>query len=159
VWKSRRIARQSSQVCKRPHHAGFQRSFQATSPAGGGPWRRTARHGLACRRKPARERATIRIHQQSLLVETTGPGFYEIAGEITAIVTAAAITTGLGTVFCRHTSASLLIQENADPDVRRDLLAFFRRLVPEGDRHFVHYLFELRIAPHRRTLVTSVIGI
>ena len=46
--------------------------------------------------------------------------------------------TGLFTAFCRHTSASLVIQENADPDVQRDLAAFFRRLVPDGDPLFVH---------------------
>ncbi len=51
---------------------------------------------------------------------------------------ASGLQTGLLTVFVRHTSASLLIQENADPDVQRDLLAFFRRLVPEGDALYVH---------------------
>lgn len=50
----------------------------------------------------------------------------------------AGIATGLLTVYCRHTSASLLIQENADPDVLRDLEAFFRRLVPDGDPLFIH---------------------
>lgn len=51
---------------------------------------------------------------------------------------AASVGTGLLTIFCRHTSASLLVQENADPDVQRDLIAFFRRLVPAGDPLFIH---------------------
>ena len=51
---------------------------------------------------------------------------------------AAAIATGLATVFVRHTSCSLVVQESADPDVQRDLLAFFKRLVPDGDPLFVH---------------------
>lgn len=64
---------------------------------------------------------------------TRGPGLYELTGEIEAFVGAAGIDMGLLTVFVRHTSCSLLIQENADPDVRRDLDAFFRRLVPPAD--------------------------
>ena len=54
------------------------------------------------------------------------------------VVEDAGIMTGLAHVFCRHTSASLLIQENADPDVQLDLAAFFRRLVPDGDPLFLH---------------------
>ena len=54
-------------------------------------------------------------------------------GPVRAWVSEQAIATGLLTVWCRHTSASLIVQENADVDVRADLLAFFRRVVPEGD--------------------------
>ena len=64
--------------------------------------------------------------QKTLTRMTGGPGLYEITGEIDAFIR-------LLTVFVRHTSCSLLIQENADPDVRRDLEAFFRRLVPPAD--------------------------
>jgi secondary thiamine-phosphate synthase enzyme len=71
---------------------------------------------------------------QTVLVHATkGPGLYELTGEIGAFVAAAGVNVGLLTVFVRHTSCSLLIQENADPDVRRDLEAFFRRLVPPAD--------------------------
>lgn len=80
----------------------------------------------------------MKQHQQTLTVSTRGQDLVEITREIRAVVDAAAISMGLVTLFCRHTSASLLIQENADPDVRRDLLAFFRRLVPEGDPLYVH---------------------
>ena len=65
-----------------------------------------------------------------LSVSTRGRGFYEITDEITAWVRAQHLRTGLLTIFIQHTSASLTIQENADPDVRRDLDEFFRRLVP-----------------------------
>jgi secondary thiamine-phosphate synthase enzyme len=71
---------------------------------------------------------------QTVLVHMTkGPGLYELTGEIEDFVAAADIDMGLLTVFVRHTSCSLLIQENADPDVRRDLDTFFRRLVPPAD--------------------------
>ena len=81
---------------------------------------------------------TPRQHQVELTVATGGEGLYEITRQVGAAVADARLTTGLCTVFCRHTSASVLIQENADPDVQRDLMAFFRRLVPEGDPLFVH---------------------
>ena len=62
---------------------------------------------------------------------TTGQGLTEITAALRQWVAAQAIDTGLLTLWCRHTSASLLVQENADSDVRADLVAFFRRLVPE----------------------------
>jgi secondary thiamine-phosphate synthase enzyme len=80
----------------------------------------------------------MRQRQHTLTVHTRGAGLYDVTLEVTRVVADAGIATGLATVFCRHTSASLLIQENADPDVQRDLLAFFKRLVPEGDPLFVH---------------------
>jgi secondary thiamine-phosphate synthase enzyme len=67
-----------------------------------------------------------------LTVTTAGQGLVEVTGAIRQWVAAQGAGTGLLTIWCRHTSASLLVQENADPDVRADLLAFFRRLVPEG---------------------------
>lgn len=80
----------------------------------------------------------MKQHQATLTVTTHGQALTEITQEVARIVAAAGIEIGLVTVFIRHTSASLLIQENADPDVQRDLTAFFRRLVPDGDRLFVH---------------------
>ncbi len=71
-------------------------------------------------------------------VETDGRGFYEITDLAAIELTTARLRDGLCTLQIRHTSASLLIQENADPDVRRDLEAFMSRLVPDGDELFVH---------------------
>lgn len=82
--------------------------------------------------------------QKSVTVPTRGQGLYEFTDEATAFVRGAGVEEGLLTVFVRHTSCSLLIQENADPDVRRDLDQFFRRLVPPSDdpamRWIVHTL-------------------
>jgi secondary thiamine-phosphate synthase enzyme len=76
--------------------------------------------------------------QQTLRLETSGPGLVEFTEKAAQIVGASGVTTGVAHLFCRHTSASLLIQENADPDVQRDLIAFFKRLVPDGDPLFIH---------------------
>ncbi|HUB13194.1 MAG TPA: secondary thiamine-phosphate synthase enzyme YjbQ [Acetobacteraceae bacterium] len=70
-----------------------------------------------------------------LTVTTEGQGLVEITGPVRHWVTLQRATTGLLTLWCRHTSASLLVQENAAPDVRADLLAFFRRIVPEGTQY------------------------
>ena len=70
--------------------------------------------------------------QSHLTVETSGQGLYEVTSAVEALAREAAFSIGLLTVFVRHTSCSLLIQENADPDVRRDLAAFFARLVPSA---------------------------
>ena len=72
-----------------------------------------------------------------LAVTTDGQDLVEVTGPIRQWVAAQRAGTGLLTIWCRHTSASLLVQENADPDVRADLLAFFRRVVPEGT-HYRH---------------------
>jgi secondary thiamine-phosphate synthase enzyme len=73
----------------------------------------------------------------TLHVPTSGQALYDITRQIRAWAEAQGIGTGLLTVWCRHTSASLIVQENADPDVQHDLLEFFRRTVPEG-RHYRH---------------------
>jgi secondary thiamine-phosphate synthase enzyme len=73
-----------------------------------------------------------------IAVSTSGRGLVEVTDPIARWVVGETIATGLLTVFCRHTSASLLIQENADPDVRTDLEAFFRRLVPEQTGLYIH---------------------
>ncbi len=73
-----------------------------------------------------------------LAIVTPGKGLVEITEPVRNWIAAQAMATGLLTLFCRHTSASLLIQENADPDVRQDLESFFERLVPEGRGLYVH---------------------
>lgn len=74
----------------------------------------------------------------TLSLRTVGQNLYEFTDQVARWTQASGIRRGLLTVYVRHTSASLLIQENADPDVKRDLLAFLRRLVPEGDPLYVH---------------------
>ncbi|MCP3905195.1 MAG: YjbQ family protein [Planctomycetes bacterium] len=76
------------------------------------------------------------IHR--LTVQTDGPGMYEFTPELAAIVADTGVDEGLCTVFVRHTSASLVIQENADPSARHDLERWLERLVPEGDPDFTH---------------------
>jgi secondary thiamine-phosphate synthase enzyme len=71
-------------------------------------------------------------------VSTRGKGLYEITRQVAGWANGCGIRTGLLTAFVRHTSASLTIQENADPDVVRDLDDFFTRLVPEDDRRYRH---------------------
>ncbi len=74
----------------------------------------------------------------SLTVDTRGQGFYEVTPAVQVFVREQAIRTGLLTLFCRHTSASLLIQENADPSVLRDLERVFERLAPEDSTLYTH---------------------
>lgn len=73
-------------------------------------------------------------------VVTQGKGTYEISDEVAEVVRCSGISEGNVTVFVRHTSASLVIMENADPSARRDLEEFFERLVPEDSDYFVHTL-------------------
>ena len=77
-------------------------------------------------------------HQRELRIPTRGQGMHDISAEIVDVVEESGVKTGLCTVFISHTSASLTIQEGADPDARRDLEAFIARLVPEGDPHYTH---------------------
>jgi secondary thiamine-phosphate synthase enzyme len=79
----------------------------------------------------------VRQAQHLLTVSTLGKGLIEITREVVGWVAEQKIASGLLTVFCRHTSASLIIQENADPDVRTDLLSYFEDSVPES-RDYVH---------------------
>jgi secondary thiamine-phosphate synthase enzyme len=78
------------------------------------------------------------IHRRELAVATKGRGTYDITREVEEAVNASSAREGLATVFVHHTSASLIVCENADPSVRRDLEAFVARLVPDGDRLFTH---------------------
>jgi secondary thiamine-phosphate synthase enzyme len=78
--------------------------------------------------------------QTTIIIQTSGPGLYEFTDEVVDFVQQVGVDTGLLTVFVRHTSASLLIQENADPDVRHDIEAFFARLVPPANDSAMSYL-------------------
>lgn len=136
------------------------------------------------------------FHRGELTVSTRGRGTYDITGDVAQVVAASRIHDGLATVFIHHTSASLMVCENADPSVRSDLETFASRLVPDGDPMFAHddegpddmpahvrsvltqtsigipiiagrlglgtwqglYVWEHRIAPHRRRVTVTVIG-
>ncbi|KAA0227861.1 YjbQ family protein [candidate division KSB1 bacterium] len=74
----------------------------------------------------------------TITLATSGKGLYDFTSEVARWLTDINAQSGLLTVFVQHTSASLLIQENADPEVQRDLERFFKRLVPDGDPLFRH---------------------
>jgi secondary thiamine-phosphate synthase enzyme len=81
--------------------------------------------------------AVTRHHQQILTLRSQGKALLRLTSQVQEVVRASGVMTGLCTVFLRHTSASLIIQENADPDVLADLETFLSRLVPEGN-HYRH---------------------
>jgi secondary thiamine-phosphate synthase enzyme len=85
--------------------------------------------------------------QTTLPVATRGPGLHEITRDVAAWVQGTGVASGLLTLFVRHTSCSLLVQENADPDVRADLEAFFRRIVPSADDPTMSFLRHRREGP------------
>ena len=141
--------------------------------------------------------AGMNAHTGSFAVQTKGKGTYEITADVARIVRDSGIQTGAATVLIQHTSASLVIYENADSSARIDLHGYFERLVPEGDPSYIHtaeggddatshlrmaltrssesipvvdgrlalgtwqgiFVFENRRAPHRRSLVVSVVGV
>lgn len=78
------------------------------------------------------------FRQQTISVQTRGRGTYDITSDVREIVAGSGIGIGICHVFIRHTSASLMLCENADPDVMRDMETFMSRLVPDGDPAFVH---------------------
>lgn len=95
--------------------------------------------------------------QGRFAVRTRGQGLYDVTHDTESWVERQQMTTGLLTVFCRHTSASLVIQENADPDVQRDLQSFFRRLVKEDRTQYRHILEGSDDMPaHIRSALTLV---
>ena len=136
------------------------------------------------------------MFQAEIELSTKGRGTYDITSQVAAAVREAGVATGLCHVFVTHTSASLMLCENADPDVRRDLETFMGDLAPDGDPRFVHtaegpddmsahvrsvltqsdltipisggrlalgtwqgvYLWEHRLAAHRRRVVVTVQG-
>lgn len=80
------------------------------------------------------------ISQTTLTIRTPGQGTHEITDQIARELSRSGLQRGVATIFCQHTSASLVIMENADPSARRDLEAWLNRLVPESDKHFTHTL-------------------
>jgi len=138
----------------------------------------------------------LRQAVQHLEIPTRGRGFYDFTDQVSGALVKSGLKTGLATLHLQHTSASLLIQENADPEVRRDLERFFSRLAPDGDPLFRHtaegdddmpahvrtaltavnvsipfeggeltlgtwqgvYLWEHRVAPHRRRVTVHLLG-
>jgi secondary thiamine-phosphate synthase enzyme len=93
---------------------------------------------------------------KTFTVQTHGRGTTEVTHEVQSAVAASGISEGLCTVFIHHTSASLTINENADPDVQRDLDAFLSRLVPDGDSLYVHTMEGPDDMPaHVRTALTQ----
>jgi secondary thiamine-phosphate synthase enzyme len=76
------------------------------------------------------------VHQGELVVQTRGRGTLDLTAEVARLVAGSGVTTGLATAFVHHTSASLILCENADPEVRRDLERWLARAVPDGDPLF-----------------------
>lgn len=101
------------------------------------------------------------MSQATLSIATDGPGLYEFTGRAQAFVREAGMQEGLLTVFVRHTSCSLLIQENADPDVQRDLVEFFRRSVPPSNDPSMRWIVHTTEGPddmpaHIKAALTQV---
>jgi secondary thiamine-phosphate synthase enzyme len=101
------------------------------------------------------------VTQTTIVIQTSGPGLYEFTDRAQAFVREMKVTVGIIVAFVRHTSCSLLIQENADPDVRRDLEAFFRRLVPLADDPSMDFLVHRLEGPddmpaHIKSALTAV---
>lgn len=93
--------------------------------------------------------------QERLEVRTPGRGLHEVTGAVAAVVARSGVATGLCVVFCPHTSASLVLQENADPSARADLLAWLARLAPDGDPRYAHDTEgDDDMAAHLRSAVT-----
>lgn len=80
------------------------------------------------------------VHQATLTIQAAGRGLHEITEAVAREVSRSKLTRGVATVFCQHTSCSLVVMENADPSARRDLEAWLDRLVPENDPDFEHTL-------------------
>ena len=99
----------------------------------------------------------LRQAAHEIVIATRGRGFYEFTDQVASLLHREKFQTGLITLHLRHTSASLLIQENADPEVRRDLERFFSRLAPDGDPLFRHTCEGDDDMPaHIRTALTAV---
>ena len=93
--------------------------------------------------------------QERLEVRTPGRGLHEVTEAVVSVVARSGVATGLCVVFCPHTSASLLLQENADPTARADLLSWLSRLAPDGDPRYAHDAEgDDDMAAHLRSAVT-----
>lgn len=80
----------------------------------------------------------MKVHQDTLEIRTRGRGLYDLSKDVQKVVGEAGVATGLCTVFVQHTSASLVIQENADPAVRRDMEKWIERIAPEDPKAYEH---------------------
>ena len=80
----------------------------------------------------------MNVHQRELAVQTPGRGLVEVTEQVQDVVATSGVQTGLAVVFCRHTSCSLIIQENADPSARHDLEQWLVRLAPDADPAYTH---------------------
>src|SRR5437660_12909341 len=99
----------------------------------------------------------LRQALHEIQIQTRGRALYEFTDKVQELVAGSGLLDGSATLHVQHTSASLLIQENADPEVRRDLERFFSRLVPDGDKLFEHTAEGADDMPaHIRTALTSV---
>jgi secondary thiamine-phosphate synthase enzyme len=99
--------------------------------------------------------------QTVLTIQTSGPGLHEFTSEVARFVSQCGVEQGLLTLFVQHTSCSLCVQENADPDVRRDLDEFFRRLVPSSDDPSMRWMLHTTEGPddmpaHIKAALTAV---
>ena len=81
----------------------------------------------------------MKSHQQTVSLDTHGKGLSDVTRKVASVVSASGVRTGLCTVFVRHTSCSLVIQENADPAVQRDLQHWADRIAPEDQKAYEHY--------------------
>lgn len=111
--------------------------------------------GIGC--ASIRERhGRVSTHLATIEISTQGRGFHDIGADLQRAVAQSGVGTGLCHVFIRHTSASLLITENADPDVRRDLETFVSRLAPDGDPAYLHSMEGPDDMPaHIRSVLTA----
>ena len=99
----------------------------------------------------------LRQQQHEITIATRARAFHEITDEVSELLCGTKMQTGQVTLHLQHTSASLVIQENADPDVRRDFEKFFARLVPDGDAIFIHTAEGADdMSAHIRTALTAV---
>lgn len=99
----------------------------------------------------------MRQAQHEFSIDTRGPGLYEFTGEVQRWLRSQGFQSGLLTLYCRHTSASLMIQENADPDVVHDLSAFFARIAPQDSQIYRHTVEGPDDMPaHIRSALTQV---
>jgi len=98
---------------------------------------------------------SMKLHQEVLEVPTRGRGFTDLSSRVEGVVAASGVKTGLCTVFVQHTSASLVIQENADPSVQRDLERWIARVAPEDPKAYEHDAEGLDDMPaHLRSAMT-----
>lgn len=97
----------------------------------------------------------VKVYQETVRVETPGRGFVDVSASVGRVVEASGVRTGLCTIFIQHTSASLVIQENADAAVRRDLEAWMARIAPEDEHAYEHDAEGIDDMPaHLRSAIT-----